>query len=135
MAMEGLRGTQPGLVWGMGFEAAVAQGQHWLKRQRSFMEKGQELLDNSPLWSWSELGEGLEELAGLARDLQAREETLLGFLASTHNPMAVLSRLELEEGWKGERNVGYSELEKKLGRRAELLCPWTLGLGKGELRL
>ena len=132
VAVERLRGAQPGLVWGMGLETAVAQGQQWLRRRRALREKGQELLDISPLWSWSELGEGLEELAGLARDLQAREETLLGFLASTHNPLAVLSRLKLGEDWKEERNVSYAELEKKLGRRARLLCPWTLGLGEGQ---
>ena len=135
VAMERLRGAQPGLVWGMGLEAAVAQGQHWLKRRRSFMERGQELLDISPLWSWSELGEGLHELAGLARDLQAREEAMLGFLASTHNPAAVLSRLGLGASWREEGDAVLEELSRKLQRRARLLCPWTLGLGEeGELR-
>ena len=135
VAVERLRGAQPGLVWGMGLETAVAQGQQWLRRRKALREKGQELLDISPLWSWSELGEGLDELAGLARDLQAREEAMLGFLASTHNPAAVLSRLGLGEGWREEGNAALEDLNRKLQRRARLLCPWTLGLGEeGELR-
>ena len=133
--MERLRGAQPGLVWGMGLETAVAQGQQSLRRRRVLMDKAQELLDISPLWSWSELGEGLSGLAGLARDLQAREEAMLGFLASTHNPAAVLSRLGLGASWKEEGDSALEDLSKKLQRRASLLCPWTLGLGEeGELR-
>ena len=134
-AVKSLRGAQPGLVWGMGVETAVAQGQQWLRRRTALREKGQELLDISPLWSWSELGEGLSGLAGLARDLQAREEAMLGFLASTHNPAAVLSRLGLGEGWKEVGDADLEDLNRKLQRRARLLCPWTLGLGEeGELR-
>ena len=134
-AVERLRGAQPGLVWGLGMETAVAQGQQWLRRRRALEEKGQELLDSSPLWSWSELGEGLDELTGLARDLQAREESMLGLLASSHNSAGVLARLGLVEGWREELNTILEDLAKKLQRRAWLLCPWTLGLGKeGELR-
>ena len=135
VTLEDLRGAKPGLVWGVGSESAVVHGLECLRRQSSFLEKSEELLANSPLWCWSELGQELEKLAVFARDLLTDEETLLGLLASALSPVALRSQLDLAKDLKSEVNRGYLELGKKLDRRAWLLCPWTLGLGEeGELR-
>ena len=88
----------------------------------------------TPLWSWSELGKGLEKLTGVARGLLTAEESLLGMLAATLNPGAVRAVLGLDEGSELQVRAAYGTIEEKLERRARVLCPWTRGLGKeGEL--
>ena len=135
VAMRELLDAKPGLVWGLGGAAVAECGQKWLAEHAAFLEQSLTLYADSPLWSWSDLGEGLEKLSKVARDLLAEEEAFLGMMQAALNPATVRKEVGLEEDWEVRVANGYLDLKEKLERRVRLLCPWTLGLGKGEVKL
>ena len=135
VAMRELLDAKPGLVWGLGGAAVAECGQKWLAEHAAFLEQSLTLYADSPLWSWSDLGEGLEKLSKVARDLLAEEEAFLGMMQAALNPATVRKEVGLEEDWEVGVTNSYLDLKEKLERRVRLLCPWTLGLGKGEGKL
>ena len=95
--MRELLDAKPGLVWGLGGAAVAECGQKWLSEHAAFLEQSLTLYADSPLWSWSDLGEGLEKLSKVARDLLAEEEAFLGMMQAALNPATVREEVGLEE--------------------------------------
>ena len=133
--VERLKNIKPSLVWGLGRDEVVKSVEDWTTKNAAFMEQGWKLLEESQVMAWSILGKELDGLTRLAKNLCEEKQTLLGVLESAVNPEDVVRSLGLELDWLMKVDADLEDLDRKLQKRARLLCPWTLRLGEeGELR-